>query len=85
VTNLMRFQAQSQVSVDLGTSKGFLKVRHVAMRWLERDGRVLVRTRGSHRQYKHPEEPGLVTLAGKPGDELAPGTLNRVLKQAGLK
>ena len=34
---------------------------------------------------QHPEEPGLVTLAGKPGDELAPGTLNSVLKQAGLK
>jgi predicted RNA binding protein YcfA (HicA-like mRNA interferase family) len=52
---------------------------------LERDGWVLVRTRGSHRQYKHPEKPGLVTLAGKLSDELAPGTLNSVLKQAGLK
>jgi predicted RNA binding protein YcfA (HicA-like mRNA interferase family) len=61
-----------------------LKVRHV-IRLLERDGWVLVRTRGDHRQYKHPEKPGLVTLAGKPGDELAPGTLNSVLKQAGLK
>jgi predicted RNA binding protein YcfA (HicA-like mRNA interferase family) len=61
-----------------------LKVRH-AIRWLERDGWVLVRTRGSQRQWKHPEKPGLVTLAGTPGDELAPGTLNSVLKQAGLK
>jgi predicted RNA binding protein YcfA (HicA-like mRNA interferase family) len=61
-----------------------LKVRHV-IRLLERDGWVLVRTRGSHRQYKHPEKPGLITLAGKPSDELAPGTLNSVLKQAGLK
>ena len=61
-----------------------MKVRHV-IRLLERDGWVLVRTRGDHRQYKHPEKPGLVTLAGKPGDELAPGTLNSVLKQAGLK
>jgi len=26
-----------------------------------------------------------VTLAGKPSDELAPGTLNSILKQAGLK
>jgi len=52
---------------------------------LERDGWVLVRTRGSDRQYKHPEKPGLDTLAGKPSDELAPGTLNSVLKQAGLK
>jgi len=61
-----------------------LKVRQV-IRLLERDGWVLVRTRGSHRQYKHPKKPGLVTLAGKPSDELAAGTLNSVLKQAGLK
>jgi predicted RNA binding protein YcfA (HicA-like mRNA interferase family) len=40
---------------------------------------------GSHRQYKHPTKPGLVTLPGKPGDDLAPGTLNSILKQAGLK
>jgi len=61
-----------------------VKVRHV-IRLLERAGWVLVRTRGSHRQYKHHEKPGLVTLAGKPSDVLAPGTLNSVLKQAGLK
>ena len=61
-----------------------MKVRQV-IRLLERDGWVLVRTRGSHRQYKHPKKPGLVTLAGKPSDELAAGTLNSVLKQAGLK
>ena len=30
-------------------------------------------------------KPGLVTIAGKPGDDLAPGTLNSVLRQAGLK
>jgi predicted RNA binding protein YcfA (HicA-like mRNA interferase family) len=28
---------------------------------------------------------GLVTVPGKPGDDLAPGTLNSILKQAGLK
>ncbi len=61
-----------------------MKVRQV-IRLLERDGWVLVRTRGRQRQYKHPEKPGLVTLAGKPSDELAAGTLNSVLKQAGLK
>jgi hypothetical protein len=37
------------------------------------------------RQYKHPTKPGVVTLPGKPNDDLAPGTLNSVLKQAGLK
>jgi len=55
------------------------------IRQLEADGRYLARTRGSHRQYKHPVKAGLVTLPGKPGDELAPGTLNSVMKQAGLK
>ena len=61
-----------------------MKIRAV-IRLLERDGWYLARTRGSHRQYKHPEKRGLVTAAGKPSDELAPGTLNSILKQAGLK
>jgi predicted RNA binding protein YcfA (HicA-like mRNA interferase family) len=39
----------------------------------------------SHRQYKHPTKTGRVTLPGHPGDDLAPGTLNIALKQAGLK
>ena len=52
---------------------------------LEDDGWYLARTRGSHRQYKDPTNPGLVTVAGKPGDDVAPGTLNSILKQAGLK
>lgn len=52
---------------------------------IEQDGWQVVRTRGSHRQYKHPIKPGLVTVPGRPGDELAPGTLNSILKQAGLK
>lgn len=34
---------------------------------------------------KHASKPGLVTVAGKPGDDIAPGTLNSILKQAGLK
>ena len=61
-----------------------MKVRAV-IRLLERDGWYLARTRGSHRQYKHPEKRGLVTVAGKPSDEFAPGTLASILKQAGLK
>ena len=52
---------------------------------IEADGWSLVRTRGSHRQYKHPARPGLVTIAGNLQDEVAPGTLNSILKQAGLK
>jgi len=43
---------------------------------LEADGWFLVRPRGSHRQYKHSVKLGLLTVPGKPGDDLAPGTLN---------
>ncbi len=52
---------------------------------LESDGWHLVATRGSHRQFKHPSKAGRVTVPGKPSDNLAPGTLNSILKQAGLK
>ena len=52
---------------------------------LEQDGWKLDRTKGSHRQYRHPAKPGTVTVAGHPADELARGTLNSVFKQAGLK
>jgi predicted RNA binding protein YcfA (HicA-like mRNA interferase family) len=61
-----------------------VKVRDI-LKLLEREGWYLARTRGSHRQYKHPVKRGLVTVAGKPNDELAPGTLASILKQAGLK
>ncbi|WP_230597118.1 type II toxin-antitoxin system HicA family toxin [Xanthomonas albilineans] len=40
---------------------------------------------GSHRQFKHPVYPGRVAVAGKPSDDVAPCTLNSILKQAGLK
>jgi predicted RNA binding protein YcfA (HicA-like mRNA interferase family) len=52
---------------------------------LRRDGWYLVATRGSHRQFKHPAKPGRVTVPGKPSMDLHPGTLNSILKQAGLK
>jgi len=44
-----------------------------------------VRTRGSHRQYKNANKAGTVTIAGKPSLDVSPGTLNAILKQAGLK
>lgn len=56
-----------------------------AIRLIEADGWFLVATRGSHRQFKHADKPGRVTIAGKPSDDLAPGTFNSILKQAGLK
>ena len=52
---------------------------------IEEDSWYLARIRGSHRQFKHPTKSGLVTIAGKPSDDLAPGTLNSIFKQAQLK
>jgi predicted RNA binding protein YcfA (HicA-like mRNA interferase family) len=56
-----------------------------AIRLLEHDGWRLHTTKGSHRQYKHPSKPGRVTVSGALSDDLAPGTLNSILKQAQLK
>lgn len=61
-----------------------MKVREV-IRLIEKDGWRMVRQRGSHRQFHHPSKPGTVTIAGHPGVDMTPGTLNSVLKQAGLK
>jgi len=61
-----------------------MKVRDM-LKKLSDDGWVLARTKGSHRQYKHPITKGLVTVAGHLGDDLAPGTQNSILKQSGLK
>lgn len=61
-----------------------LKVRDV-ITLIERDGWRAVRTRGSHRQYRHPSKPGLVTIAGHPSDEIHPKTLRSVMIQAGLE
>ncbi len=55
------------------------------IRLLEEHGWRLVRTRGSHRQFKNPSRPGTVTVAGKPSLDVPPGTLSSILKQAGLK
>ncbi|MEN9869424.1 MAG: hypothetical protein RLZZ171_407 [Cyanobacteriota bacterium] len=61
-----------------------MKVKEI-IKLVEQDGWYLARTKGSHRQYKHQIKMGLVTIPGKLSDELAPGTLNSILKQAGLK
>jgi predicted RNA binding protein YcfA (HicA-like mRNA interferase family) len=60
-----------------------VNVREI-IRLLRDDGWYLARVRGSHRQYKHPRKPGLVTIAGHPRDDLAPKTLKSILKQARL-
>jgi predicted RNA binding protein YcfA (HicA-like mRNA interferase family) len=61
-----------------------MKVREL-IQLVENDGWRLVRTRGSHRQFRHPAKAGTVTIAGKANLEIPPGTLNSILKQAGLK
>lgn len=61
-----------------------MKIRDI-IKLLEADGWYLVVTKGSHRQYKHPTKLGRVTIAGHPNDDLAPGTLNSILKQAKLE
>jgi predicted RNA binding protein YcfA (HicA-like mRNA interferase family) len=61
-----------------------MTVREV-VRLIEADGWRLVVMRGSHRQYKHPSKSGRVAIAGHPKDDLAPGTVNSILRQASLK
>jgi predicted RNA binding protein YcfA (HicA-like mRNA interferase family) len=61
-----------------------MKVRE-AIQIIEEDGGFLVATKGSHRQFVHPSKPGRVTIAGKPSDDLAPGTWKSIVRQAGLK
>jgi predicted RNA binding protein YcfA (HicA-like mRNA interferase family) len=61
-----------------------VKVREI-IKLLEQDGWYLARTKGSHRQFKHSEKVGAVTVAGKESLDVPRGTLNSILKQAGLK
>ncbi len=61
-----------------------MKIRDV-LELLREDGWYLVRQRGSHRQFRHPGKPGRVTIAGHPGDDIPPGTLSSILRQAGLR
>jgi predicted RNA binding protein YcfA (HicA-like mRNA interferase family) len=61
-----------------------MKVRDV-LRLVRDDGWFEVRCRGSHRQFHHATKKGTVTISGHPGIDIPKGTLNSVLKQAGLK
>lgn len=60
------------------------KVKEV-IRLLEEDGWVKVTTKGSHRQYKHPEKPGRVTVNGQPNETMDQFRLNSIWKQAGWR
>ena len=61
-----------------------MQVRDLIRR-LEDDDWQLARTRGSHRQFKHPSKAGLVTVAGRPGIDVPIGTLKQILRQAQLE
>lgn len=61
-----------------------MKVREV-IRVLERDGWALSSQKGSHRQFEHPTKPGKATVPGKLSDDIAPGTLKSILRQAALE
>jgi predicted RNA binding protein YcfA (HicA-like mRNA interferase family) len=61
-----------------------MKVREL-IRLLEKHGWMEMRSKGSHRHFKHPNRPLVVTVSGNEGKELAPGTLNAILESAGLK
>lgn len=61
-----------------------MKVREI-ISIITEDGWYLARTTGSHRQFKHDSKPGTVTVAGKPSEDIPPGILISILKQAGLR
>jgi predicted RNA binding protein YcfA (HicA-like mRNA interferase family) len=62
-----------------------MKAKEV-IKLIEEDGWYLSRQKGSHKQYKHPLKKGLVTVAvHKMSDDIAPGTLNSIFKQAQIK
>jgi predicted RNA binding protein YcfA (HicA-like mRNA interferase family) len=59
-----------------------MKVGEV-LRRLGDDGRFRVKSKSGHRQFKHPTKPGRVTLSGKSGHTIPPGTLKSIFRQAG--
>jgi predicted RNA binding protein YcfA (HicA-like mRNA interferase family) len=61
-----------------------MKVKEV-IELIESEGWQMVRMKGSHRQFHHASKSGTVTVSGKLSVDIPPGTLNSILKQAGLK
>ena len=75
---------RNEAAQEAQTTKDKMKVSEI-LSLLAEDDWYLVATRGSHRQFKHPAKSGRVTVPGKPSDDVAPGTLSSILKQAQLK
>jgi predicted RNA binding protein YcfA (HicA-like mRNA interferase family) len=79
----MRLSFNTVITQNFGSGK-ILKVREV-IKLLEDDGWYLARTRGSHRQFKHPEKLGTVTVSGNLGIDMPIGTFKSVLRQAQME
>ena len=77
---------RARIPADRGVGDriGAVKIRDL-VRLIESDGWKHVRTTGSHRHFKHATKPHVVTVPGKPGDEIPTGTLKAILKSAGLE
>ncbi len=72
-----------EVSIKTKRSMKTWKVREI-IHLIEADGWFLLRTKGSHRQFRHLIKKGTVTVPGKLSDDLPAGTAKSVLTQAGL-
>jgi predicted RNA binding protein YcfA (HicA-like mRNA interferase family) len=60
------------------------KVRDI-LKMLREDGWIMVNMEGSHRQFKHPDKPGRVTVGGKPGDDMSTTLWHSIRRQAGWR
>lgn len=55
------------------------------LRDLKADGWYLARYRGSHREFKHPTKPGVVTVNGHENDDVWGFLLKSIEAQSGLR
>lgn len=69
---------------SLNLNQTFMNSKEV-VKLLQKDGWYLETQKGSHKQFKHPAKKGKVTVADHGKKEIPHGTLNSILKQAGLK
>jgi predicted RNA binding protein YcfA (HicA-like mRNA interferase family) len=60
-----------------------MKVREI-IKLIEKDGWYAIKSKGGHRQFKHPEKKGRVTVPGSLNDDLDKKTEKSILRQAGL-
>ncbi|BAZ27637.1 hypothetical protein NIES4074_00640 [Cylindrospermum sp. NIES-4074] len=81
---LAKYVTLSVTEIPPVQRSGSMKVREVINR-LETDGWYLARTKGSHRQFKHPDKTGTVTVSGKPNVDVPIGTLKNIWRQAQLE